>query len=291
MLFFLGVEVLVPSVKMDKECLICGGGEDLAALGSTRIAAFYHCHGLACDPKHHMICRECSRISIMSIELEKIKVTTSFLTHSRLQSLLDSFRRLRGLQPEMLSDDDLSVLTGLNYLQIKSISDISGIDVIHIVRIFEYCRLGIGQRGVGTISGVDQSNISRSLNNYIQIISDKMAEKYLRRPREEILKNIPDFLKNLIPEIFGLFDGTYHSVEKSTDFMIQLKTYSMQKYCNLVKSLSLMTADIKWWDLLGVFFADSDHSDQFMWEYVVEEDLANISEVVELDKDVFVVDR
>ena len=274
---------------MDNECIVCGGNADLSSLGLVRVAAFYHCHGLACDAKHHMICQICSSISIKSINFEKMKVSDAFITNSRLQQLLESFRMVRGLPLENLSNDELCTLTGLTYDQLKSISQVSEVHITHVARIFEYCRLGVGQRAVGTISGVDQ--ISRSLNKYLQKISDTMSEKHLRRSRKEILDNIPKFLKVLIPDIFGLFDGTYHEVEKSTDFMVQLKTFSMQKSYNLIKTLSLMTADAKWWDLLGIFFADADHSDQFMWEHAVDNDLANVSEVIDIDKDVFVVDR
>jgi hypothetical protein len=53
---------------------------------------------------------------------------------------------------------------------------------------------------------------------------------------------------------------------KSQQFLEQLKSFSMQKHDNLIKTLTLLTTDGKWWDLLGVFYSDKDHNDEMMWE-------------------------
>lgn len=80
-------------------------------------------------------------------------------------------------------------------------------------------------------------------------------------------------IANLFPEQIGFVDGTYHKCEKSQHFDEQRKSYCQHKGYNLLKTLSLLTVDGRWWDLLGVFYSDSNHNDELLYEDVILEDL------------------
>ena len=118
-----------------------------------------------------------------------------------------------------------------------------------------------------------------------------MAAKYLQRSRDEILRGIPHLITALYPTLIAAVDGTYHEVQKSKRFMEQLKSYSEQKKYNLLKTLSLLTVDGRWWDLLGLFYSDGDHNDEMLWEYAWRHDLQQFKRIINPESDQFLVDR
>ncbi len=236
----------------------------------------------------HVICDSCIEKSIGSLDLPSKVAEVSV---KRIRNLLSIFRKLNGLNLESLNDVQVRVLSGLKKENLSEVSSLSGVSVNRVFRLYVYCRLGVGQRAVGAFDDVDHSWVSKQFKEDIPKVMEAMTKKYLRQPREEFLRGRPEIITELLPALVAAIDGTYHRCDKSSDFAIQLKSYSSQKKYNLVKSLSLMTANGRWWDVLGVFFSDSDHNDEMIWEYVWKNNLHDFKSVIDVILDYFLADR
>jgi hypothetical protein len=209
----------------------------------------------------------------------------------RLKTLLSIFQKVAGLHVELLDDEQVRIFAGLPKSSLQEVARLSGVPMERVFRFYVYCRLGVGQRVVGVVGDISQSTLSGQFKEDVPKIMAAMRDKYLRRSRSDFLKGRPAIVLELLPALVAAVDGTYHKCEKSSDFAVQLKSWNTQKKHNLIKSLSLMTADGRWWDVLGLFFSDGSHNDEMMWEYAWKENLQDFKSVIEPDVDLFVVDR
>jgi len=196
----------------------------------------------------------------MDIESELKKVGVG-----RVRRFLDAFRAYAALSPDTLDDKNLNILCGLRRDQLNSIAELSKERKEKVFQLFVFLRLGVGQRPVAALLGKNQSTVSRQFNDTLPKVEKVMAAKYLRQSRATILSGVSALVKALFPELFAAIDGTYHEVEKSQRMMEQLKSWNKQKGYNLLKTLTLITADGKWWDFLGLFYSDGAHNDEMMW--------------------------
>ncbi|CAF1286217.1 unnamed protein product [Rotaria sordida] len=101
----------------------------------------------------------------------------------------------------------------------------------------------------------------------------------------------PDLFTKLFSNVVGFIDGTYFYCQKSERFEIQRKTWSEQKKRNLVKVMGIQFANGTWFDLIGPFYADGDHNDASIWNYIVAEDIGNVHDIFDEETDEFLGDR
>jgi hypothetical protein len=268
---------MVPTASMETQCIFCLGKDKLEHLGNIRTVAVWQSHAICCEAKKHVICSKCADKSIgnMDIESELKKVGVG-----RVRRFLDAFRAYAALSPDTLDDKNLNILCGLRRDQLNSIAELSKESKEKVFQLFVFLRLGVGQRPVAALLGKNQSTVSRQFNDTLPKVEKVMAAKYLRQSRATILSGVSALVKALFPELFAAIDGTYHEVEKSQRMMEQLKSWNKQKGYNLLKTLTLITADGKWWDFLGLFYSDGAHNDEMMWEYAYSHDLAGFRTIL-----------
>lgn len=139
---------------------------------------------------------------------------------------------------------------GLFLTHLVQVAEVSGVEFAQVCQIFAFLRLGISERPIAVLFDKAQQTISEQLSQKLGIVSDAMAKKYLRRPKNLVKANAIPFIKKIFPDLIALLDGTYHRCEKSEVFIEQLKSFSAHKGYNLVKTLSALTVDGYWWDLL-----------------------------------------
>jgi len=276
----------VPVIR--SQCLACGDESDLSRLGLARAAAIFSLHTIWCNPAKHRICASCS-----SKPLDALKIPTrvTALSLAQLRSQAEILAEVRGLNFQTLDDGELRILTGLTHESIVEVAQESSLPFDQVCQVFVFLRLGLGQRPLSVLFGKTQQTISEQLRKAIIKVSDAMAQKYLRRPRDEILRNKIPFIEPLFPNLLALVDGTYHRCEKSQNFLEQLKSYNYHKGYNLLKTMALFTVDAKWWDLLGLFYSDADHNDEMLLEYIIQNNVGDITSVYKLGTDILMVDR
>jgi hypothetical protein len=273
---------------MKSECIGCRARDQLESLGKARTAAIWHCHAISCHPNDHKLCSECATVSIPALMLPSNEQP---IKRRLLLGLLDCFHSLSPAQAAGLSDRDLLALTGLDHSQLNEIAEASGCAWDQVFQLFVLCRLGLAQRPLAALVGKHQGTISKQFRSVIRAAEGVMAAKYLQRSRDEILSNVPELIRALYPALVAAVDGTYHEVQKSKRFLEQLKSYSDQKKYNLLKTLSLLTVDGRWWDLLGLFYSDGDHNDEMLWEYTWRTNPRNFKRIINEEDDQFLVDR
>lgn len=103
-------------------------------------------------------------------------------------------------------------------------------------------------------------------------------------------KHIPYLVGMIWPNVIGAIDGTYFYCEKSADFNGQRRTFSGHKKRNLVKFMGIVFPDGTIYDMLGPFYADGDHSDEWMWEWIQEENEGRVNDFFD-EEDEFFADR
>jgi hypothetical protein len=193
--------------------------------------------------------------------------------------MFGAFRSVTAINFHQRVESKFRFLIGLTKSQAMQMTELSQQPFNQIVQLLMYCRLGISQRPLGALMDKAQSTISEQLKNTLSSASKKMAEKYLNYSRSSVLDTKPRIIKDLFPDLFAVVDGTYHEIEKSSNFIEQLKSYNSQKCYNLVKTLSLLTVNGRWWDLLGIFYSDGSHNDEMLWEYAFGENLSGFKSV------------
>ena len=96
--------------------------------------------------------------------------------------------------------------------------------------------------------------------------------------------------KEIVPNIRGVIDGTYFYVEKSSIFDVQRKTYSTHKGRNLIKEMAIVLPDRKIFDMIGPFYSDGDHNDEWMWNWIQENNCGEVKEIFDVSEDEFFAD-
>lgn len=154
-------------------------------------------------------------------------------------------------------------------------------------KVFEflyYCRTGSKRRQIYPIFGYKNIvTFNRHLNQTIDLISNSFVKKYLGVGAftiESIEKNhTPNICTEIFPTARGIIDGGYYKVQKLLNHVIQKKTYSNHKHYNLIKFLDLTLMDGTIFDCYGPFFADDDHNDPSIFDYIVKNNENNIKSV------------
>jgi hypothetical protein len=123
------------------------------------------------------------------------------------------------------------------------------------------------------------------------VLNETFSMKHLHYSREDILnEHTPYLFQKLFPDVRGVIDGTYFYVQKSKNFDLQKRTYSSHKFRNLVKAMFIILPDGRIWDFAGLFFADGSHSDEFLWKYIIGENICDFSDCFQ-PEDQFLGDR
>jgi hypothetical protein len=60
---------------------------------------------------------------------------------------------------------------------------------------------------MGVLVGKAQPTISQQWAKALTAIDEKFASKHLRKPVEQILRDRPEIIKRLMPEMIAIFDG------------------------------------------------------------------------------------
>lgn len=277
----------MPVASLKSECIACRRRDDLKPIRQHVSAAMWHFHDILCDPEGHAICSACDLIDPYNLA---VQYTERPAPLSVVRKLLMAFQSLAPCNWNLLDAKALFALSGLTRSQIIEIANLTSVRPEKIYQLMVFCRLGLSQRPLAAICGKAQSTISQQLNETLIIVEPIMAATYLRRTRETIIGGKFRIISQLFPDMIGAVDGTYHKIQKSQQFVEQLKSFSMQKKYNLLKTLALITADGKWWDLLGVFFSDSSHNDEMLWEYCYIENIGAVKSLLK-DDDLIMVDR
>ena len=193
---------------------------------------------------------------------------------------------------QQLEEDECKYLSGLKKENIRQISDMINRNQQLVFEFFYILHHNLSQRHAGYHFGKTQSTISLNFERMVDSLRNKFISKYLHQSRESIVKNhIPAICKNLFPNVKGIIDGTYLYYQQSTNFEVQKKTYSMHKHRNLWKMMGIVLPDGRFWDIIGPFYADGDHNDQWIWNYILLYNIGNLKNHFRVGEDEFIADR
>ena len=164
--------------------------------------------------------------------------------------------------------------------------------------IFEFlyiCRQGLSQHFAAILANKSQSSISQNFGSVLENLSHSFVPNWLSSSafsRDSVInENTPNMFKELFPNVRGCIDGTYFYSEKSQVFDAQRKTYNSHKGRNLLKEMAVVLPNGKFFDFIGPIFSDGDHSDEWMWIYIMENNLSDIKTTFKIEEDEFLADR
>ncbi|CAF1161060.1 unnamed protein product [Rotaria sordida] len=194
-----------------------------------------------------------------------------------------------------ISVEECQILCGLLPDHISDIARIIHQNPQHIFEFFTICRQNMNQRAAAVFFGYKtHASISSHFNQILGSLSNDFVPIYIGSSaftRTDIQRNTPDLFKKLFPGVVGIIDGIYLFCQKSKCFELQKKTWSEHKKRNLIKIMGVQFANGRWFDLMGPFYADGDHNDASIWNYVVKEDIGRIHDIFDERTDEFIGDR
>ncbi len=213
----------------------------------------------------------------------------------RFLDVLDWKSNCQGKTEESLSEEDNISLPNLIYENVKNsdqlmkdacglypnqLSDLAVKTKRSEQVIFEFlmiCKQGISQHFAAVLNNKTQAAVSINFNNVLKDIHKNFvplhlgASHFTRKIIEE--EQTPRMWKEIWPNVKGAGDSAYLYSEKSSIFDVQKKSFNGQKKRNLWKFMALILPDGTAFDVLGPFFADGDHNDEWIWEYIVNNNI------------------
>lgn len=305
------IEMLVP-LHSSSKCSSCQCS--VGTKSSGRIRKGYHIDKtLALDlyrkksilvGSHHRLCSQCKEDDNLSIPTTSVRFTENLLLIRSLLGLIDARPQTRVIEKQVpsfqlyynhLSSSDLEEACGLPPSNLEDLSSRISIESQFLFQFLMICRQGLSQYFAGVLSSSSQSTISKNFNHVLDALTEKFVPLHLGSSafsRDTIIRNhTPLMFSRIWPNVRGIIDGTYIYCEKSSDFNVQRKTFSGQKKRNLIKLMGIVLPDGRFFDLVGPFFSDGDHSDQWMWEWIIDSNCADVCDVFQFEKDEFMADR
>lgn len=282
----LALEVSIPATPQ-RSCISCRRTAD-RRISLPIATAIFLVKNIICNSREHRLCSSCRGTALHSLNIPSKK---SQATKLHVQTLIQMVKA-RGLNFFSMTDNQRMVLTGLTHDSLHQVSAAANVEYDKLCGIMSYLRLGIGQRPISVLLGISQQAFSKRFRNLLPELSNAMSKAHLRRERSDVLQSAIPFFRAIFPNMIAFADGTYHQCEKSQVFSEQLKSYSSQKGYNLVKTLSLLGVDGRWWDLLGLFYSDANHNDEMIYEYIMQNNVGDVHSLIdESAGDSVVVDR
>jgi hypothetical protein len=259
------------------------------------------------DYKHHVLCKNCFNDDIKQLNIPaRNEIDKPHAYDELIQYLMKHSRKKLVNEEKNGSTSTRISLSGISIEECRrlcglipdDIYDIAGIihqNSQHILEFFTICRQNMSQRAAAVIFGYKtHSSVSSHFNNIFESLLNDFVPIHIgcdAFTREDIKRNTPDLFKKLFPNVVGIIDGTYLYCKKSKCFEVQRKTWSEHKRRNLVKIMGVQFANGVWFDLMGPFYADGDHNDASIWNYIVEKDIGNIHYIFDEEVDEFIGDR
>jgi hypothetical protein len=246
-------EFRVPTRAQNSVCICCGGKNGLSAVGIGRDIAIYRAHNVVVHRKEHKICSNCARLPVDEMRIESAEETLR--RTATTSPLLASLRRKesRAISYYDLSDAEMKMLTGLTFANLMSLRETTNADPQQLFQFFVLCRQAWSQRALAVVTCKAQATISEQFHTVLDALTDNFTALHLRQSMRDIVRShIPNFVKNLFPNVKGIIDGGYYFINKSVNFNSQKQSYSPHKYRNLVKVMGVMLPDGTWWDILGM---------------------------------------
>ena len=310
----------VPIYPKKTKCIGCGCSvgtrtknniKKAISIGMEKAIEFWNNQQLVVHYNDHKLCSTCFNLEELEIGFKMSSNGSDFKTLSELFTLY--FKRNNKIEKKIekmennieldsnilhitkLSANECVECCGLNLENLNELSHCSGCSVQVVFEFFCKCRQRVSDRFGGVLFQKDHSAISHNFERVLDRLTDNFVSKWLGSSaftRESIiLENTPYLFKQIIPDVRGEIDGTYFYIEKSSVFDVQRKTYSGHKGRNLIKEMGIILPNGKIFDLIGPFFSDGDHSDEWMWSYIMDNNCGDIKKVFDLQYDEFLADR
>lgn len=235
--------------------------------------------------------RETSNISDFKILVDLLSAEIKKQTNKKEEPVIMEF----GLDITKLSEENCIECCGLSTFNLKELAEDSNCSIQIIFEFFCKCRQILSNRFAGVLFGKDQSTLSKNFDRVLDKLTEIFVPKWLGASaftREDIIKNhTPYLFEQILPNVRGGIDGTYFYATKSSDFNSQRKTYNKHKGRNLFKEMGIILPDGRIFDLIGPFFSDGDHNDEWMWRYITDTNCGDLKDVFDLFEDEFLADR
>lgn len=313
------MEFEVPKHGKRQRCIACGCSVGTKACSSVKKAFsvgmekavnFWAQNNIITHYNDHKLCSTCFSMEDISIETKKSsdsEVLCSFLevvkdyikkkkiVHEKEEEKVDTEEKKPLLGIKAISEEDCVQCCGLEPNNLEELAEISGCSIQIVFEFFCKCRHSISNRFGGVLFGKLGSGVSHNFGRVLEKLTEDFVPKWLGSSafsRDQIIKdNTPSLFQEILPDVRGVIDGTYFYIEKSTLFNVQRKTYSGHKKRNLVKEMAIVLPNGKFFDLIGPFFGDGDHNDEWMWRYIVENNCGDVTTAFHKEKDHFLADR
>lgn len=272
------------------QCIHCGqpiNGDDIM-IGREGAFALWQSNSVVCNPLYRM-CQKC----YLSSDFTQIIIPKVKESHGRMsciKKLMESVRTLPIFHFNCMNDNDCKTLSGLESKWIKELSGEVKLSEHLLFQFYVICRQNIRQRPSAALNNCVQSTISIQFTEVLNSLYDIIVPQKLCCSFEEVKNHIPQFFSFLFPGVSALWDGTYWYCEKSKNFDVQYRSYSPQKSSNLFKSMGISLPDGYWWDIIGLFYSDSFHNDEMIFEYIEKHNMSEVKTVFPLGSGI-ILDR
>lgn len=304
---------LVPQYPIKNNCIGCGckvspttknNIKKAFAIGFEKAATIWSTQQVVTNYKHHKMCRNCFEAdvpipskSVDQVDLEILVKALTLAFAAKKDPPISSISETTTskLECAKLSQEQCEEACGLNHDQLKDLSQLINHSVQIVFEFFCICRQGISQHFTAVLVDKNQSTISRNFFSVLESLTNSFVPKWLGSSafsREDIKINYtPTLFKNIHPDVCGTIDETYFYGEKSSVFEAQRKTYNKPKGRNLMKEMGIVLPNGRFYDFTGPFYSDGDHNDEWMWLYIVDNNLCGIKSVFQPETDKFLADR
>ena len=239
--------------------------------------------------KESKICKSCNEKENLPVITKKRKISEMDCENIRKLSTPENFSPFSF---EQLSEMNCRNMSSLSKENSRKMANICNLDPQNVFELLVILRQGLCQRFAGTLFNIEQSTISKRVSHTLERLSQVWVPTRLGSnaySKEGIENNhIPPLFKYLFPNVIGVVDTTYFYIQKSEDFAVQKKTWSLYKNRNLVKELIVVLPDGTFYDIFGPFYANKIHGDDKIWNSVINSESMNI---FEKGKSSFLVDR
>ncbi|CAF2050509.1 unnamed protein product [Rotaria magnacalcarata] len=212
--------------------------------------------------------------------------------------------------PMLMSDSNCRVLTGLTRDQFSDLcSAIPASALRHtdvrsprtaIACLLVKLRLGLSHEALCTLFCIDDKRkMARILDRACTAIKKYFVPKHLGFDHIERSKVIKDHTRPLAKILLGendsdqailILDGTYCYIQKSSNNLLQRRTYSMHKGRPLVKPMMIVSTDGYIISTIGPFLADGLNNDAQIMKNIIYNNQDGFMDWVR-PNDLFVVDR
>ena len=247
--------------------------------------------------------------------LEKVKRTKERDIYSRsdltgilfnMREFLKESSHINFDMPYLMSDDDYISLTGLSKASFADLcSQCSGLRNT-TVRTSRTClaivlvklRLGLSNNILSILFGLKQTQIQRCIHaartslmqgfvpqnlGFQHITHDKFVEKHTTAISKSLFSTKEG-------QAIIVLDGTYVYIQKSTDYKLQRKCFSLHKGRPLVKPMVIVGTDGYILSVSGPYFADGANNDAAITKHMFAHDTEKINTWLQED-DICIVDR